>query len=93
MSNSEGVARTSTEELQFNNPDAPNYDWQKDREWFNQRLSNARIHNHELEQRIARLKGALEFIADLPPGSKGAYSKFCEAQAKARELLGAKVKK
>jgi len=45
-----------TTEMQFQNPDAPNYDWQKDREWFNQRLAKARIHNSELEQEVARLR-------------------------------------
>jgi hypothetical protein len=43
-------------ELQFDNPSAPDYDWQKDREWFNQRLANARLHNSDLEQRIAQIK-------------------------------------
>lgn len=50
------VDRTTETEMQFQNPDAPNYDWQKDREWFNQRLANARIRNSELEQEIARLR-------------------------------------
>jgi uncharacterized protein YfiM (DUF2279 family) len=27
-----------------------------DREWFNQRLANARLHNSDLEQRIAQIK-------------------------------------
>lgn len=50
-------------ELQFENPGAPDYDWQKDREWFNQRLANAGIQRHELEQRIGTLRGALKAIA------------------------------
>jgi uncharacterized coiled-coil protein SlyX len=39
--------------MQTTNPSAPDYDWQADREWFNQRLANARIHNSELERKIA----------------------------------------
>lgn len=39
--------------MQTDNPSAPDYDWQADREWFNQRLANARIHNSELERKLA----------------------------------------
>lgn len=39
--------------MQTDNPGAPDCDWQADREWFNQRLANARIHNSELERKIA----------------------------------------
>lgn len=46
-------------ELQFDNPDAPDYDWKKDREWFNQRLANARIHNSELERKLATARALL----------------------------------
>lgn len=46
-------------ELQTDNPSAPDYDWQKDREWFNQRLANARIHNGELEQKLAIARNLL----------------------------------
>jgi hypothetical protein len=53
---------SSEQELQFANPDAPNYDWKQDREWFNQRLANARIHNSELEQENARLRREVEEI-------------------------------
>jgi len=48
-----------TEEKQFANPEAPNYDWQRDREHFNQRLANARIRNSELEQKNAQLRKQL----------------------------------
>lgn len=43
--------------------------------------------------KIARMRTALEFITELPPGSKGAYAKFSEAQERAREALGLRVKK
>lgn len=33
------------------------------------------------------LRAALQFIVDLPPGSRGAYGKFQEAQARVREAL------
>ena len=46
-------------ELQFDNPSMSDYDWQKDREWFNQRLANARIHNSELEQKLATARTLL----------------------------------
>lgn len=48
-----------TTELQTDNPNAPNYDWQADREWFNQRLANARIHNSELERKLAQARALL----------------------------------
>lgn len=50
-------------ELQFDNQSAPDYDWQKDREWFNQRIANAGIQRHALERRIGTLRGALNAIA------------------------------
>lgn len=59
----------------------------EDLEWFNQRLANARIHNSELERNIARYRSALNGIADIPPGSRGAYSKFVEGQKIARDVL------
>lgn len=43
--------------------------------------------------KIARMRTALEFITELPPGSKGAYAKFSDAQERAREALGLRVKK
>jgi hypothetical protein len=49
-------------DLQFNNPSAPNYDWQQDREWFNQRLANANIYNIRLERRIAQLREGLRRV-------------------------------
>lgn len=49
-------------DLQFNNPDAPNYDWQKDREWFNQRLASERIRNASLHNRNRALRAALKRI-------------------------------
>jgi len=45
--------------MQTANPNAPDYDWQADREWFNQRLANARIHNSELEQKLAVALGRI----------------------------------
>lgn len=53
---------TAEEQLQFNNPDAPNYDWQKDREWFNQRLSAERLRNASLHNRIRALRLTLKEI-------------------------------
>jgi hypothetical protein len=50
--------------MQTDNPSAPDYDWQADREWFNQRLANARIHNSELEQKVARLIAALVAVCE-----------------------------
>jgi hypothetical protein len=47
--------------------------------------------SRERGAQIERMRTALEFIAGLPPGSRGAYAKFCEAQSKAREVLGLKV--
>lgn len=49
-------------QMQTDNPSAPDYDWQADREWFNHRLANARIHNSELEQKLA---AALHRISSL----------------------------
>jgi hypothetical protein len=46
-------------EMQTDNPNAPDYDWQADREWFNQRLANARIHNSELERKLAVARSLL----------------------------------
>ncbi len=37
--------------------------------------------------RIERWRAALEFIAALPSGSQGAYSKFKQAQERAKEAL------
>lgn len=51
------------EPLQFDNPAAPNYDWQRHGEWYSQRLANAHIHNSELEQKIARLREQLRCLA------------------------------
>ena len=82
------ITTSAAKPLQFDNPSAPDYDWQKDREWFNQRLANARIHNSELEREIARYRMALRGIAELPPGSRGAYGKFCDAQIRARNAFG-----
>lgn len=45
--------------MQTDNPGAPDYDWQADREWFNQRLANARIHNSELERKLAQARELL----------------------------------
>ena len=45
--------------MQTYDPSAPDYDWQADREWFNQRLANARIHNSELEQKLAQARALL----------------------------------
>lgn len=50
--------------MQTDNPNAPDYDWQADREWFNQRLANARIHNSELEQKLAAARAALRLVND-----------------------------
>lgn len=50
------------EQLQFDNPEAPNYDWQKDREWFNQRLASERIRNAALHNRIWVLRAWLKDI-------------------------------
>lgn len=44
---------------QLSNPDAPDYDWQRDREWFNQRLANAHIHNSELEKKLEQARKLL----------------------------------
>ena len=53
----EPTPKTAERVMQTDNPSAPDYDWQADREWFNQRLANARIfHNSELEQKIAGLE-------------------------------------
>jgi Tfp pilus assembly protein PilN len=74
--------------MQFDNPDAPNYDWRKDREWFNQRLANARIRNGELEQEIARLRAQLRQISaveDTP--HTGAKAKVGIMAALARQVL------
>jgi hypothetical protein len=75
-------------QMQTANPSAPDYDRQADREWFNQRLANARIHNSELERKIAGYRAALKGIADIEPGSRGAYSKFVDAQNRAKAALG-----
>jgi hypothetical protein len=48
--------------MQTDNPSAPDYDWQADREWFNQRLANARIHNSELEQKLAAARTLLREV-------------------------------
>jgi hypothetical protein len=48
--------------MQADNPSAPDYDWQADREWFNQRLANARIHNSELEQKLAAARALLREV-------------------------------
>ena len=45
--------------MQTANPNAPDYDWQADREWFKQRLANARIHNSELERKLATARALL----------------------------------
>lgn len=50
------------EQLQFQNPDAPNYDWHKDREWFNQRLASERIRNASLHNRLVTMRRALKEI-------------------------------
>lgn len=44
----------------------------------------------KLEMEIYRLRIALETIASLEPGSRGAYSKFAQAQNRARHALGLK---
>ena len=49
-------------EMQFQNPEAPNYDWQKDREWFNQRLASANIRNASLHNRLVAMRRALKGI-------------------------------
>jgi hypothetical protein len=41
-----------------------------------------------LKAENTRLRAALEFIAKLESGSRGAYSKFAEAQNRARHALG-----
>ena len=56
------VSTEDVPELQFQNPDAPNYDWQRDREWFNQRLASERIRNANLHNRIRDLRAALKEI-------------------------------
>lgn len=56
-------------------------------EWLNQRLANARLANHAIGQKNATLRAALQFIAELEPGSRGAYGKFKEAQDRAKEAL------
>lgn len=48
--------------LQFDNPGAPDYDWQKDREWFNQRLANANLERFAIEMRVGDLRGVLKAI-------------------------------
>ena len=48
--------------MQTDNPSAPDYDWQADREWFNQRLANARIHNSELERPLAEARALLREV-------------------------------
>lgn len=40
-----------------------------------------------MRAKIRQLQSALEFIAGLAPGSRGAYGKFKEAQERAREAL------
>lgn len=51
-----------TADPQFDNPEAPNYDWQRDREWFNQRLASERLCNASLYNRILALRQALKDI-------------------------------
>ncbi len=58
----EATLPAEDEALQFNNPSAPNYDWQKDREWFNQRLANSNIRNSELAQQVSKLRKQLADI-------------------------------
>ena len=40
-----------------------------------------------LAQQLGYLKGSLQMIADLEPGSRGAFSKFSEAQRIAKRAL------
>jgi len=56
--------------LQTDNPSAPDYDWQKDREWFNQRLANARLRNSSLHNRLVEMRKALRDIASGSPGHR-----------------------
>jgi hypothetical protein len=46
----------------------------------------------KLEMEIYRLRSALEIIVGLESGSRGAYSKFVEAQERARLALGERGK-
>lgn len=57
------------EKMQTANPGAPDYDWQADREWFNQRLASANIRNASLRNRLSDALCALRVIRD---GGKGA---------------------
>ena len=40
-----------------------------------------------LARQVGYLKGSLQRIADLPPGNRGAHSKFAEAQEIANRAL------
>jgi hypothetical protein len=53
---------TENGEMQFDNPEAPNYDWKRDREWFNQRLASERLRNAALHNRIRALRAWLKDI-------------------------------
>ena len=68
------------EETQSANPSAPDYDWQDDREWFNQRLANANIRNASLHNRLSDALCTLRVIRD---GAK--YAKQLAANALARD--------
>lgn len=48
--------------LQFDNPNAPAYDWRRDREWLNQRLATANIRNSHLHNRLVAMRQALKAI-------------------------------
>lgn len=58
--------------MQTTNPNAPDYDWQADREWFNQRLSSERLRNANLHNRIVAMRLALQGIAS--PKAKAALA-------------------
>ena len=65
--------------MQTDNPSAPDYDWQADREWFNQRLASANIRNASLRNRLSDALCALRVIRD---GGKGAKRLAADALAR-----------
>ena len=66
-------AHPSTEEqLQFDNPSAPNYDWKKDREWFSQRQAALSIRNASLHNRLLAMRVVLKEIRS--PKAKAALA-------------------